>query len=45
MHSKNYEKIKRYYDLGMWDEHRVRNAVVRGQITEEEYFEITGNPY
>lgn len=44
-HSKNFEKIKKYYNLGMWDDHRVRNAVVKHQITEHEYTEITGNPY
>ena len=26
-HSKNYQKVKRYYDLKMWDETRVCNAV------------------
>ena len=26
-HSKNYDKVKRYYNLGMWNEVRVRNAV------------------
>lgn len=24
-HSKNYNKIKRWYDMGMWNETRVRN--------------------
>lgn len=28
-HSKNYGKVKRYYNLGMWNEVRVRNAVKR----------------
>lgn len=27
-HSKNYEKVKRWYDMKMWNETRVRNAVV-----------------
>lgn len=38
-HSKNYEKVKQYYNDGRWDEDRVRNAVGRW-ITEEECSEI-----
>lgn len=38
-HSKNYEKVKSYYDRGMWSEERVRSAVGKW-ITEEEYAEI-----
>lgn len=41
-HSKNYQKVKRYYDMKMWDETRVRNSVKMGWITEEEFREITG---
>ena len=37
----NYEKIKRYYDLGFWNEEMVRNAVAKNKITEEEYKKIT----
>ena len=37
-HSKNYDKVKRYYNLGMWNEVRVR-------ITEEEFKEITDKDY
>lgn len=44
-HSKNYQKVKRYYDMKMWDEARVRNAVKMGWITEEEFQEITGKDY
>ena len=40
-HSKNYDKVKRYYNLGMWNEVRVRNAVKKNWITEEEFKEIT----
>lgn len=43
-HSKNYEKIKRYYDMHMWTENQVRNMVPK-QITAEEFEEITGKPY
>ena len=44
-HSKNYQKVKRYYDLKAWDETRVRNAVTMGWITEAEFTEITGKDY
>lgn len=45
MRSKMYEKIKRYYDDGFWNVARVRNAVIKGVITEEEFTEITGENY
>lgn len=44
-HSEHYDKIKRYYALKMWNESRVRNAVRRNWITEEEFTEITGKAY
>ncbi|MBQ7718756.1 MAG: XkdX family protein [Clostridia bacterium] len=44
-HSAKFEKVKGYYDSGLWNETRVRNAVIKGWITEEEYEEITGNAY
>lgn len=44
-YSKNYDKVKRWYDMNMWDEARVRNAVEKGWITEDEFTEITGLPY
>lgn len=40
-----FNKIKSYYDSGLWNEARVRNMVIRGIITEEQYKEITGNDY
>ena len=43
--SKMYEKIKKYYDTGLWSEVRVRNMVVKGIITEEEYVSIVGKEY
>lgn len=45
MHSNNFEKVKRFYTLKVWNETRVRNAVKMGWITEEEFTEITGNDY
>lgn len=44
-HSKNYEKVKRFYSMKMWDIQRVKNAVKMNWITEEEYKEITGEEY
>ena len=44
MHSKNYEKVKKYYDSGRWTLAMVRNAVGKW-ITEEEFKEITGKDY
>jgi len=44
-HSKNYEKVKYWYALKMWNETRVRDAVEKGWITEEEFKEIIGNDY
>jgi len=39
--SKNYSKVKKYYDSGLWSLAMVRNAVGRW-ITPEEFMEITG---
>ena len=43
--SSKFEKVKSYYERGLWDIFRVRNAVVKGWITAEEYFIITDEPY
>lgn len=40
-----YEKIKAWYELGVWNEERVRNAVIKGKITAEQYTQITGKAY
>lgn len=45
MHSKKFAKVKRYYDKGLWTKAMVRDAVIHGWITPEEYLEITGEPY
>lgn len=42
--SKNYSKVKKWYDNGRWSKAIVKNAVGRW-ITEEEYELITGEPY
>lgn len=40
-----FEKVKLYYEKGLWDKSRVRNAVVKGWITADEYESIAGEPY
>lgn len=43
--SKKFKMIKDAYDRGNWNKEMVRNAVIKGMITEEEYQMITGEPY
>lgn len=43
--SKNYNKVKHYYSMKLWDEDRVRNAVLKKWITETEFKKITGKDY
>ncbi len=40
-----YEKIKRWFELGVWSESRVRDAVLKGKITAEQFTKITGKAY
>lgn len=42
--SKNYAKVKQFFDAGLWSLGMVRNAVGRW-ITAVEYKEITGQDY
>lgn len=39
--SKNYEKVKGYYEKGFWTIEMVQNAIGKW-ITEDEYVVITG---
>lgn len=39
------EKIKSYYDSGLWSINRVKNMVIKGIISKEEYKEITGEDF
>lgn len=43
-HSKLFEKIKSYYDEGLWSKKRVYNVVGKA-ITPAEYKQITGEEY
>ena len=40
-----YEKIKKFYDLGLWTEEMVKDALDKSIITEDEYEEIVGKPH
>ena len=43
--SKYYNLVKKNYDNGFWSIDKVRDAVVKGWITEEEFELIVGKPY
>ena len=45
MHSPKFNKVKNYYDQGLWNKTMVANAVVKEWITADEYEEITGEVY
>ena len=36
------EKIKKWYEQGLWTAEMVRNAVIKGKLIEDEYWEIVG---
>lgn len=40
--SSKFNKVKSYYDNGLWTKKMVENAVVKGWITEDEYILIVG---
>lgn len=40
-----YEKIKSYYDRGLWTKEQVKVAVQKEKITADEYKEIIGEDY
>lgn len=40
--SKKYNLIKKYYDEHLWTKTMAWNAVVKGWITKDEYYEIVG---
>lgn len=37
-----FDKIKKYYDKGLYTKEMVHNFVAKGIITETEYIEIVG---
>lgn len=40
-----YERIMKWYKQGLWSAEMVKNAVIKGVITKEQYKEITGEEY
>lgn len=36
-----FEKIKKFYDMKLYTDEQVRNFMVKGVITEDQYQEIT----
>lgn len=43
--SRKFEKVKGFYDRGLWTKGQVRDAVGKKWITAEEYALITGEQY
>jgi uncharacterized XkdX family phage protein len=43
--SKHYNKVKKWFDMGMWSIEVVKSAVKKGWITKDEFKEITGEEY
>ena len=41
----NYERIKYYFEAGLWSKPMVKMAVKKGVITKEQYKEITCEDY
>ena len=40
-----FEKVKRFFDLGLYTKEQVATFVRRGVLTEAQYEEITHEPY
>lgn len=43
--SSKFEKVKWYFERGLWGIERVRNAVIHRWITADEFQIITGENY
>ena len=41
----NYDRVKYYFEAGLWSKQMVKMAVRKGVITKEQYKEITGDEY
>ena len=41
----SFERIKYYYEAGLWSKPMVKMAVRKGVITQEQYTEIVGEKY
>ena len=43
--SARFETVQKYFNMGMWTEAQVKNAVSKSWITAEEFKIITGKKY
>ena len=41
----SFERVKYYYEAGLWSKPMVKMAVKKGIITKEQYVEITGESF
>lgn len=41
----SYDRVKYYFEAGLWNAQMVKMAVRKGVITKEQYKEITGKDY
>ena len=41
----SFERVKYYFDAGLWSKPMVKMAVKKGVITKDQYQEITGEVY
>lgn len=41
----SFERVKYYYEAGLWNKAMVKNAVKKGIITKAQYKELTGEQY
>ena len=41
----SYERVKYYFEAGLWNKAMVKNAVKKGVITKDQYKEIVGEEY
>ena len=41
----SYERVKYYYEAGLWSKPMVKMSVRKGIITKEQYEEIVGEKY
>ena len=44
-HSEKFDMVKGFYESGVWKKKAIKNAVIKGWITEVEYAEIIGEPF
>ena len=41
----SYERVKYFYEAGLWNKQMVKMAVKKGVITKEQFKEITNDNY